>query len=361
MSATYGNLHTKVEQAQSQKPYICNREVLVEETNMPARLFCILAIVLLTIVDCGAQTPAQIGADQFPNRAVRIVVPFPPGGPTDVMARAYAHKLSEMWGQPVTIENRPGGDSSIGAQAVARAAADGYTLLVAMDNTLVLNPITTRDLAYNVDTDFAYISMLAQNTSLLIVNADGPATVPELIVKAKANAGKLNYGAGILTTRLAAFMFTKLAGIQAVYIPYKGSAEVVQGLLTRSIDFSVDGVAASLSLIQSGKLRALAKLNTRPLSPLPDLKPLAQEASLPALGEISTWAGLVAPADTPPAIVERIQRDVAKIATDPDVSQALIKVGVVTVSSTPAEFVNYVKTEQRRWSEVFKSGGFTLN
>jgi tripartite-type tricarboxylate transporter receptor subunit TctC len=345
----------------SKTTQICARLFSGGRNKMLSRLLGVVAILLLARAECSAQAAAYSDASLFPSRAVRIIVPFPPGGPTDLMARAYGQKLSETWGQPVTIENRPGGDSSIGAQAVARAPADGYTLLVAMDNTLVLNPITTRDLTYNVDTDFAFISMLAQNTSLLIVNADGPATVAELIARARANAGKLNYGAGILTTRLAAFMFTKLAGIDAVYIPYKGSAEVVQGLLTRSIDFSVDGVAASLSLIQSGKLRALAKLNSRPLSPLPELKPLAVEANLSALGEISTWAGLVAPANTPVAVVEKIQRDIAKIAADPDVSQTLIKVGVVTTSSTPAEFVAYVKNEQRRWSDVFKNGGFTLN
>jgi len=325
---------------------------------MLARIACALSLVLVTLANGHTQS-SDTGA--FPNRTVRIIVPFPPGGPTDLMARTYAQKLSDKWGQPVVIENRPGGDSAIGAQAVARAAPDGYTLLVAMDNTLVLNPITTRELSYNVDKDFSFISMLAQNTSLLIVPADGPKTADELIAKGKANAGKLNYGAGILTTRLAAFMFAKAAGIEAVYIPYKGSAEVVQGLLSGSIDFSVDGVSASLSLIQSGKLRALAKLNSRPLSPLPDLKPLAVAANLPGLGEVSTWAGLVAPAETPAAIVERIQRDVTAIAADPSVTETLIKVGVVATSSTPAEFANFTKSEQQRWSDVFKTGGFKLN
>ena len=183
-----------------------------------------------------------------------------------------------------------------------------------MDTTLVMNPITTEDLPYDALKDFAPISLTAQNTSLLIVRADGPPTVQELIAKAKANPGKLNYGAGIITTRLAGYLFSRLAGIDTVFIPYKGSAEVVQGLLTGSIDFSIDGVSASLPLIKDGKLRALAKLNNRPLSALPDLKPLSVAANLPELGEISTWAGLVAPAGTPPAIIERIQRDVAAVA-----------------------------------------------
>ena len=164
------------------------------------------------------------------------------------------------------VENRAGGNSAIGAQQTAKSAPDGYTLLVAMDTTLVMNPITTKNLPYDALKDFAPISLTAQNTSLLIVRADGPQSVPELIAKAKANPGKLNYGAGIITTRLAGYLFSRLAGIDTVFIPYKGSAEVVQGLLTGSIDFSIDGVSASIPLIKDGKLRALAKLNNRPLA-----------------------------------------------------------------------------------------------
>ena len=175
--------------------------------------------------------------------------------------------------------------------------------MIAMDVTLVMNPITTKSLPYDALKDFVPISLTAQNTSLLIVRIDVVQSVQELIAKARANPGKLNYGAGILTTRLAGYLFSRLAGIDTVFIPYKGSAEVVQGLLTGSIDFSIDGVSASMALIKEGKLRALAKLNNRPLLALPDLKPLSVAANLPELGEISTWAGLVAPAGTPSEIV----------------------------------------------------------
>jgi tripartite-type tricarboxylate transporter receptor subunit TctC len=305
-----------------------------------------------------AQALAQ---DTFPNRPVKLIVPFPPGGPTDLMARLYGQKLSERWGQPVVVENRAGGNSAIGAQQTAKAAADGYTLLVAMDVTLVMNPITTKDLPYDALKDFAPISLTAQNTSLLIVPANGPQTVEELIAKAKANPGKLNYGAGIITTRLAGYLFSRLAGIETVFIPYKGSAEVVQGLLTGSIDFSIDGVAASIPLIREGKLRALAKLNNRPLAALPDLKPLSVVAKLPELGEISTWAGLVAPAGTPATIVERIQRDVAAVASDPEIASKLQGFGIVAVSSTPAEFDRYYRGELDRWSKVFKDSGIVLD
>jgi tripartite-type tricarboxylate transporter receptor subunit TctC len=325
-----------------------------------ARAFAVALLPLLAAMPAEAQ-PAPDGAQAFPNRPVKLIVPFPPGGPTDLMARVYGQKLSERWGQPVVIENRAGGNSAIGAQQTARAAPDGYTLLVAMDTTLVMNPITIANLPYDALKDFAPISLTAQNTSLLIVRADGPATAQELIAKAKANPGKLNYGAGIITTRLAGYLFSRMAGIQTVFIPYKGSAEVVQGLLTGSIDFSIDGVSASLPLIRQGTLRALAKLNNRPLAALPDLKPLSEAANLPALGEISTWAGLVAPAGTPTAVIDKIQRAIARVAADAEVSSKLQNFGIVAVSSTPVEFDRYYRGELDRWSKVFKDSGITLN
>jgi tripartite-type tricarboxylate transporter receptor subunit TctC len=323
-------------------------------------------MVVATLVACVlALSPggsaAQTAPVAFPTRPVKLVVPFPPGGPTDLMARVYAQKLSELWGQPVVIENHAGGNSAIGAQQVAKSTPDGYSLLVAMDVTLVMNPITRTDLPYDARKDFVPISLTAQNTSLLIVRADGPRSVPELIAKAKASPGKLNYGAGIITTRLAGYLFSRLAGMDTVFIPYKGSAEVVQGLLTGSIDFSIDGVSASLPLIREGKLHALAKLNNRPLAALPDLQPLSFAASLPELGEVSTWAGLVAPAGTPPAIVTRIARDIAAVAADPEVGAKLQGFGIVATSSTPSEFDRYFRSELERWSSVFRDSGITLD
>jgi tripartite-type tricarboxylate transporter receptor subunit TctC len=315
---------------------------------------CVLALVI------AVHAQAQPSAEMFPNRPVRLVVPFPPGGPSDLAARVFGQKLAELWGQPVVVENRAGGNSAIGAQQIAKSSPDGYTLLLAMDTTLVMNPITTKNLPYDALKDFAPISMIAHNTSLLIVPANGPATVRELIAKAKANPGKLNYGAGIITTRLAGYLFSRFAGMDTVFIPYKGSAEVVQGLLTGSIDFSIDGVSASLPLIKAGKLRALAKLNNRPLPVLPDARPLSKIASLPELGEISSWAGLVAPAGTPPAVIDRVQRDVALVAADSEVSTRLQSFGIVAVSSTPLEFDRYYRGELDRWSKVFKDSGITL-
>ena len=327
-----------------------------------------MRLFLLTLVAASAITPvfAQPAADSaqsFPIRAIRIVVPFPAGGPTDINARIIAQRMSEDWKQPVVIENRPGANTAIGAQMVAKADPDGYTLLAAMDTTLVMNPATaSAPLTYDPFKDFATVTLTAKNTSLLTVRAaDGPNSVKELIARAKAAPGKLNYGAGIITTRLAGYLFAKSAGIEVQLIPYKGSADVVQGLLSGSVDFIIDGVASSLPLIQSGKLRALAKLNGRPLPVLPDLQPLAVAAGLAELEDMSSWIGLVAPAGTPRAVVDKIAREIAAIYADPAVAGRLEQAGITAVTSTPGEFDAYFRAEAARWTRVFRESGIKLD
>jgi tripartite-type tricarboxylate transporter receptor subunit TctC len=324
------------------------------------RAWAVAVLAALAVAPAAAQNATD--AQSFPSRPIRIIVPFPAGGPTDINARIIAQKMSEDFRQPVVIENRPGGNTAIGAQAVAKAEPDGYTLLAAMDTTLVMNPATaTAPLSYDPFRDFATISLTAKNTSLLTVRAaDGPKTVQELIARAKASPGKLNYGAGIITTRLAGYLFARSAGIEVQLIPYKGSADVVAGLLTGSVDFIIDGVAASLPLIQGGKLRALAKLNNRPLPVLPDLEPLGVAAGLPQLEDMSSWIGLVAPAGTPRAVVDKIAREVATIYADKAVADRLEKAGITAVSSTPAEFDAFFRSEAKRWTDVFRESGIRL-
>ena len=307
-----------------------------------------------------ATAVAAAQGTSYPNRAVRIVVPFPAGGPTDILARVIAQRLSEVWGQPVVIENQPGANTAIAAARVAKMSPDGYTLLAAMDVTMVLNPIATSNLSYDPLKDFAPITLASKNTSLLSVRADdGPTTVKELIARAKASPGKLNYGAGIITTRLAGYLFNREAGLDVQYIPFNGSAPTVQGLLTGAVDYIIDGAATSLPLIQSGKLRALAKLNNRPLPALPDVRPLAVE--IPALDDISTWIGLVAPAGTPRPIIDKIQHEVVTMYADPVIADKLEKSGISAASSTPEEFAAFVRKELDRWGQVFKDSGIKLN
>jgi tripartite-type tricarboxylate transporter receptor subunit TctC len=310
----------------------------------------------------GAQATADAAAQAYPNRTVRIVVPFPAGGPTDILTRVVAQRLSEVWGQPVVIENQPGANTAIAATRVAKLPADGYTLLAVMDVTMVLNPVTNKNLSYDPLKDFAPITLGSKNTSLLTVRADdGPKTVQELIARAKANPGKLNYGAGIITTRLAGYLFNREAGIEVQYIPFSGSPPTVQGLLNKAVDYIVDGTATSLPLIQGGKLRALAKLNSRPLPALPEVQPLAVAAGLPALDDISTWIGFVAPAGTPRPVIDKIRAEIVKMYADPVIADKLEKSGISAVTSTPEEFDAFIRKEIDRWGQVFKDSGIQLN
>jgi tripartite-type tricarboxylate transporter receptor subunit TctC len=335
-------------------------------SGFAARLSALLAIVwlgcTLAIVQAAVQAAAQGSADTYPNRTIRLIVPFPAGGPTDILSRVVAQRLSEVWGQPVVVENQPGANTAIAAARVAKMPADGYTLLAAMDVTMVLNPITTKNLSYDPLKDFVTITLGSKNTSLLSVRAeDGPKTVKELIARAKANPGKLNYGAGIITTRLAGYLFNREAGLDVQYIPFNGSPPTVQGLLTGAVDYIVDGTATSLPLIQGGKLRALAKLNSRPLAALPEVRPLAVEAGIPALDDVSTWIGFMAPIGTPRSIVDKIQREVVKMYADPVIAEKLEKAGISTASSSPEEFDAFVRKELDRWGQVFKDSGIQLN
>jgi tripartite-type tricarboxylate transporter receptor subunit TctC len=331
-------------------------------TGFAARFSALFSAVWLAGTLAVAQAAPQDGADAYPSRTVRMIVPFPAGGPTDILSRVVAQRLSEVWGQPVVVENQPGANTAIAAARVAKMPADGYTLLAAMDVTMVLNPITSKNLSYDPLKDFATITLGSKNTSLLSVRAeDGPKTVKELITRAKANPGKLNYGAGIITTRLAGYLFNREAGLDVQYIPFNGSPPTVQGLLTGAVDYIVDGAATSLPLIQSGKLRALAKLNSRPLPALPEVRPLAVEAGIPALDDVSTWIGFVAPAGTPRSIVDKIQREIVKMYADPVIAEKLEKAGISTASSSPEEFDAFVRKELDRWGQVFKDSGIQLN
>src|SRR5580658_1010031 len=314
-----------------------------------------LAAALLLI---GAPASAQDArvAINYPSHTIRIIVPFPPGGPADTIARLVGAKMSEHWGEPVVIENRAGGNTAIGAEVVARSTPDGYTLLIAMDVTMVMNPLVMPNLPYDQQKDFAPVTLLSKNISLITTRSDGPKTMAELIAKAKANPGKLNVGAGTITSRLGALAFMQAAGIDVTLVPYKGSADITQGLLTGAVDFAIDGVPNALPLIQAGKFRALAKYSNRPLPILPNVPSLSVAANLPDIGESSTWISLVAPAHTPEAIVDKLQREVAQTLGDPAMAERLRKAGLSSDSSTPQELEALIHSDTARWRTVIQSG-----
>jgi tripartite-type tricarboxylate transporter receptor subunit TctC len=314
-----------------------------------------IALALLSGLAMGSAA-AQERADAFPSRAIKIVVPFPAGGPSDVLARMIGQKMTEDWGQPVVIENRPGANTVLGAQQVAKAAPDGYTLLMAIDSTLTMNQYLYRTPPYDPFNDFAPITLTAKTMQLLIVNAaSNVKTVKDLIAQAKAQPGKLNYGAGTITTKLTGYLFNKAAGVETMLVPYNGSAEVAQAVLTKSVDFSFDGPSASLSLIHGGQFRVLAKFDPRPFPPVPDLPMITTE--LPNMDEITVWLGLVAPKGTPPAVVDKLQGEVAKALADPAVKAKADASGLFPATSTPAEFAAFIRKEAERWSTVVKETG----
>jgi tripartite-type tricarboxylate transporter receptor subunit TctC len=312
-----------------------------------------LAAALLLAATSSVATAQDLEAANYPNRPIHIIVPFPPGGPTDILSRIVAKEMTASWGQTVVIENRPGADTTIGAEVVAKADPDGYTLLAAMDSTMVLNPLVKKELPYDPVRDFEPISLGAKNISVLEVRADSAMhTVQDLLDALKARPGKMNFGTGTTNGRLAALLFAKLTGTNFAIIPYKGSAETVEGLLTGSVDFGVDGMASSYPLIKDGKFRALAKLSERPLSQLPDLPPLAEAAGVPELGDISTWIAFYAPAGTSGEITGKLSHFIATIYADPPVAKRLQDAGIIAVSSTPGELKAFVHSETERWGKV---------
>src|ERR1044071_3547649 len=235
-----------------------------------------------------APAAAQDTANNFPNRAIHIVVPFPAGGPADVAARLLAQRMNEDWGQPVIVDNRPGGNTVIGAQQVAKAAPDGYTLLMAIDSTLVMNQYLYKSLPYDPINDFAPITTTTKTVSVLAVSGEtGPKSVKELIAKAKAAPGTLNYGAGTITAQLMGYRFHKAAGLDIVYVPFKGTPETVNGLLTGSVELIYAANVTVNPLIESGKVRALAKLDRVAPASLAGTPTLAEAAGLPNLEDMA--------------------------------------------------------------------------
>jgi tripartite-type tricarboxylate transporter receptor subunit TctC len=311
--------------------------------------------LLCALVPAVAQSEAKDDAKNYPNRAIRIVVPFPAGGPADLAARIIAQKMSEDWGQPVVIENRGGGNTIIGAQVVAKSPPDGYTLLMAIDSTLVMNQYLHRSLPYDPFTDFAPITTTTRTISVLAVRAsDGPKSVKELVAYAKGNPGKLNYGAGTVTSQLMGYRFHKAAGIDIVYVPFKGTPETVTGLLNGSANLIYGANVVVNPLIESGQIRALAKLDSRPAPAAANLPSLAEAADLPNLEDMSIWLGLVAPKGTPRVIIDKLQKKIVETVNDPAVKEKAERTGAYAMTMTPDEFSTFIRTEADRWSKVLK-------
>jgi tripartite-type tricarboxylate transporter receptor subunit TctC len=315
---------------------------------------CLCAILALAI-------RSQARADEiYPSRAIHIVIPFPAGGPADIAARIIGQRMNEEWGQPVVIDNRPGGNTIIGAEFVAKAAPDGYTLMMAIDSTLVMNQFIYKNLPYDPLTDFAPITTTVKSMSLLAVPEDGPKTVKELIARAEAAPGKLNFGAGTITAQLMGVLFNKAAGIDVVYVPFQGTAQTVQGLLNHSVDMIYAGNVVIGPMIAAGKARALAKLDSRK-EPYPDLPTLGAAGELQNFDDLGVWLGMVAPKGTPKPIINKLNTEIVHILSEPDVKAKFDQAGNFAVTDTPEDFAVFIRKEASRWEKALKDANIKFD
>jgi tripartite-type tricarboxylate transporter receptor subunit TctC len=319
-----------------------------------------LSLLLTAAFALAVGAPAQ-AQDVWPSRSVRMVVPFAAGGATDVVARALGKDLSELWGQPVVVDNRVGAGGSIGAEVVAKSPPDGYTLLLA-SGALTINPHLYAKLPFDTHKDFIPVTNVASGPQLLVVHPGVQAkSVKDLIAIAKAKPGTVNFGsAGIGSqTHLAAENFVDAAGINATHVPYKGEGPALADLISGQLQFLVANIAAAVPHVNNGTIRALAVTSLTRSTLLPDV-PTVAESGLPGF-ENSGWFGLLVPAGTPQAIVNKIHADTVKVLERREMKERLSVQGMVPIGNTPAAFASAMQDESKRWAEVVKSRGLKVN
>ena len=299
--------------------------------------------------------PAAL-AQAYPTKPVRVIVPYPPGGVGDTTMRAIAQQLSESLGQPFVIDNKPGASQMIGADAVAKAAPDGYTLFLGSVTSLAINVSSQKKMPYDPVKDFAPVSMLYFSPMYLVVNPAVPAqSVKELVALAKAQPGKLSFasiGQGG-SIHLAGEMFKSMAGVDITHIPYKGSAPALTDIIGGQVSLMFDAGVSALPQVRAGKLRALAITTAKRVDSTPELPTVAEAGGLPNY-EATLWFGLVAPAATPRDIVNRLSQELAKILRQPALQARFANLGVEFSASSPEEFATYIRAETLKWGKVFR-------
>jgi len=318
-----------------------------------------LFVALAAVAACAQlAAPLTASAQAFPSKPVKLVVPFPPGGSLDNAGRLLAQKLSEAWGQQVLVENKPGAGGNVGADAVAKSPADGYTVVMGALSTHAVNPSLYAKMPYDAARDFAPISLVAITPNVLIVNASTPiASLKELIAFAKANPGKVNFGSGSNGSagHLAGELFKMDTGTDVAHIPYKGGAPALQALLAGDTQFMFDNLANAMAQVKGGKVRAIAVTTAQRSKLAPDLPTMA-EAGMPGF-DISTWFGLLAPAGTPPEVIAKWNADLVKVLNAPDVRERMLAQGAEPTPTTPAEFAAFIAKEREKYAKIVKASG----
>jgi tripartite-type tricarboxylate transporter receptor subunit TctC len=319
----------------------------------PLRLFFRVALTCLALA-----LPNVAAAQSYPTKPVRLVVPFPAGGTTDILARAMAQKLSEALGQQFVVDNRPGAGGNIGADIVAKSAPDGYTLLMGTVGTQAINPSLYAKMPYDAAKDFAPVILVAGVPNVLVAHPSVPAkTVAELIKLAKDKPGAINFASSGNGTsiHLSGELFKVMTGVQMSHVPYKGSAPAITDLLGGQVQIMFDNLPSAMPHIKAGKLRAIAVTSTKRAPALPDVPTIA-EAGVPGF-EASSWFGILAPTGTPRDIVLKINAEGNKALNSADMKEKLLAQGAEAVGNTPESFSDYIKAETVKWAKVVKDSG----
>ncbi len=300
-----------------------------------------------------------VAAQNYPSRPIKIVVPFPAGGTSDVLARMIGQKMTEGWGQPVVVENKPGSSGNLGADAVAKSAPDGYTLVLMDVGNLVISPALFK-LPFTVEKDFAPVAMVAYSPHLLAVSTKVPANTPaELVAYAKAQKGKLNYAvaAGMgSASHLAGVIYAQRSGIEWGYVPYKGGAQAITDLIGGQVDVMFNGMVATYPHVKAGKIKLIAISSAKRNAQMPDTPTVAE--SLPGF-LTGSFQGLLAPAGTPKAVVDKLHAEVQRITALPDVRERLATLGAEPSAMTPADFGQWLKTEIPAMAKIVKDEKIT--
>ena len=308
-----------------------------------------------------AQSVTSTGSGQaYPNKPVRLIVPFAPGGSNDIMARIIGYKFAESFGQQVIIDNRGGASGIIGTDIAAKAAPDGYTLLM-MSLTLAVNPSLYKKLPYDTERDLVPVSLVASAPLILVVHPSMPVkSLKDFIAHAKANPGKFNFGSGGpgTTPHLAGEMLKAMAGLQMTHVPYKGGGPALADLIGGQLQLMLENIPSTLPFVKSGKLRVLAVSGLTRSTLAPDV-PTLDEAGLKGY-EIVGWNGLFLPAGTPSTIVTRLHTETVKALALPDIRERLSGMGAEGVGSTPAQFTAFVKAEIGKWAQVVRDAGLRV-
>jgi tripartite-type tricarboxylate transporter receptor subunit TctC len=302
------------------------------------------------------------GQERYPSKPIRIVVPFAPGGSTDIFARLVGERLSSALGQGVVIENRAGAGGNIGADAVAKSAPDGYTLLMATTGVMAINNALYKSMTYDAEKDFQPVVYIASISNVVIVPADSAAkSVADLIATAKREPGKLSFassGAGS-STHMSAELFKSMTGTDILHVPYKGSGQALPDLISGRVSMMFENAPGAVPHIKSGKVRALAVTGLKRAAALPEL-PTVAESGVPGYESLS-WSGLAAPASTPRDIVQKLNRETAAILATPEMRAKLAEQGAEAVGGPPEQFAEHIRAERAKWSRLIRERNIVVN